>query len=246
MPTLAIIAPSAYAPKPEQVERAISRLQQRGWTVKNLVNIESRYQRFSSDEATRLAQLYQAIDDPEVDVVMALRGGYGLSRLLDQIDFARLAASAKLLVGFSDFTALQLGLLAQTGAISFAGPMIYDDLGSEVLQDFTFEHLERCLFYPQVAFTSQASGNPNCEIEGVFWGGNLAMLVHLIASGEASGKLDVMLERAAEQQEQEVGNYTAILTSLLEPVLILVMGGVVLLIVLAILMPIINMNQMVK
>ena len=182
MPTLAIIAPSAYAPKPEQVERAISRLQQRGWTVKNLVNIESRYQRFSSDEATRLAQLYQAIDDPEVDVVMALRGGYGLSRLLDQIDFARLAASAKLLVGFSDFTALQLGLLAQTGAISFAGPMIYDDLGSEVLQDFTFEHLERCLFYPQVAFTSQASGNPNCEIEGVFWGGNLAMLVHLIGT----------------------------------------------------------------
>lgn len=72
------------------------------------------------------------------------------------------------------------------------------------------------------------------------------LLVHLIASGEASGKLDAMLERAAEQQEQEVGNYTAILTSLLEPILILTMGGVVLLIVLAILMPIINMNQMVK
>lgn len=72
------------------------------------------------------------------------------------------------------------------------------------------------------------------------------LLVHLIASGEASGKLDVMLERAAEQQEQEVGNYTAILTSLLEPVLILTMGVVVLLIVLAILMPIIDMNQMVK
>ncbi len=72
------------------------------------------------------------------------------------------------------------------------------------------------------------------------------LLVHLIASGEASGKLDVMLERAAEQQEQEVGNYTSILTSLLEPVLILTMGGVVLLIVLAILMPIIDMNQMVR
>jgi general secretion pathway protein F len=71
------------------------------------------------------------------------------------------------------------------------------------------------------------------------------LLVHLIASGEASGQLDVMLERAAEQQEQEVGNYTAILTSLLEPVLILTMGGVVLMIVLAILMPIIDMNQMV-
>lgn len=72
------------------------------------------------------------------------------------------------------------------------------------------------------------------------------MLVHLIASGESSGQLDVMLERAAVQQEQEVGNYTAILTSLLEPLLILTMGGVVLTIVLAILMPIIEMNQMVR
>ncbi len=72
------------------------------------------------------------------------------------------------------------------------------------------------------------------------------ILVHLIASGEASGRLDSMLERAATQQEQEVSGFTSVLTSLLEPVLILVMGGVVLLIVLAILMPIIDMNQMVR
>jgi general secretion pathway protein F len=72
------------------------------------------------------------------------------------------------------------------------------------------------------------------------------ILVHLIASGESSGKLDAMLERAAMQQEQEISNYTSVLTSLLEPVLILLMGVVVLTIVLAILMPIIEMNQMVR
>lgn len=72
------------------------------------------------------------------------------------------------------------------------------------------------------------------------------ILVHLIASGEASGRLDAMLERAASQQEQEIGSYISVLTSLLEPVLILLMGGVVLTIVLAILMPIIEMNQIVK
>ena len=72
------------------------------------------------------------------------------------------------------------------------------------------------------------------------------ILVHLIASGEASGRLDAMLERAATQQEQEIGNYTSVLTSLLEPLLILVMGAVVLTIVLAILMPIIEMNQLVR
>ena len=72
------------------------------------------------------------------------------------------------------------------------------------------------------------------------------ILIHLIASGESSGRLDAMLERAATQQEQEVGSYTSVLISLLEPLLILVMGGVVLTIVLAILMPIIAMNQMVR
>jgi len=71
------------------------------------------------------------------------------------------------------------------------------------------------------------------------------ILVHLIASGESSGKLDSMLERAATQQEREVGSFVALLTSLLEPALILTMGVVVLAIVLAILMPIIEMNQMV-
>lgn len=72
------------------------------------------------------------------------------------------------------------------------------------------------------------------------------ILVHLIASGESSGKLDAMLQRAAIQQEQEVGSYVSVLTSLLEPLLILTMGVVVLLIVLAILLPIIEMNQMVR
>ena len=72
------------------------------------------------------------------------------------------------------------------------------------------------------------------------------VLVHLIASGEQSGRLDTMLDRVAKQQTQEVSGFTTALTSILEPLLILFMGAVVLLIVLAILLPIIQMNQMVK
>lgn len=72
------------------------------------------------------------------------------------------------------------------------------------------------------------------------------VLVHLIASGEQSGRLDTMLDRVAKQQTQEVSGFTTALTSIMEPLLILFMGAVVLLIVLAILLPIIQMNQMVK
>lgn len=72
------------------------------------------------------------------------------------------------------------------------------------------------------------------------------MLVHMIASGETSGRLVQMLERAAEQQGREIENRAMALTSLLEPLLIVVMGGVVLVIVLAILLPIFEMNQLVR
>ncbi len=72
------------------------------------------------------------------------------------------------------------------------------------------------------------------------------VLIHLIASGEQSGKLESMLDRVARQQEQEVSGFVTALTSLLEPLLILVMGAVVLVIVLAILLPIIQMNQLIK
>jgi general secretion pathway protein F len=72
------------------------------------------------------------------------------------------------------------------------------------------------------------------------------MTVQLIASGEASGRLEKMLERAALQQERETETLIAALLGIFEPVLILGMGAVVLTIVLAILLPIFDLNQMVR
>ncbi|MHB8623482.1 MAG: type II secretion system inner membrane protein GspF [Sulfuricaulis sp.] len=72
------------------------------------------------------------------------------------------------------------------------------------------------------------------------------LVIHLIASGEATGKLDEMLDRAAAAQTRELENWVKALTALIEPVLILVMGTIVLFIVLAILLPIFEMNQLVK
>ena len=71
------------------------------------------------------------------------------------------------------------------------------------------------------------------------------MCIHLISSGEASGQLEEMLERAATNQEREVDGTIAALLNVLQPLLILVMGGFVLLIVLAILMPIFELNQLI-
>jgi general secretion pathway protein F len=72
------------------------------------------------------------------------------------------------------------------------------------------------------------------------------LTLHLIASGEAGGNLAEMLERAAINQEREVETRIGMLVGLFEPILILVMGGIVLTIVLAVLMPIFELNQLVK
>ena len=72
------------------------------------------------------------------------------------------------------------------------------------------------------------------------------MTVHLIASGESSGKLEEMLERAAINQEREIETLIAALMGLFEPLLILFMGAFVLVIVLAILLPIFDLNQLVQ
>lgn len=70
--------------------------------------------------------------------------------------------------------------------------------------------------------------------------------IHLIASGESSGRLDDMLDRAAENQEKEVETTVAVVMGIFEPALILAMGAIVLVIVLAILLPIFDLNQLVK
>jgi general secretion pathway protein F len=72
------------------------------------------------------------------------------------------------------------------------------------------------------------------------------MMIHLISSGESSGELDTMLDRAAVHQERELDTILQGVVGLLGPLMILLMGGLVLVIVLAMLLPIFELNQLVK
>ncbi|WP_151634854.1 muramoyltetrapeptide carboxypeptidase [Noviherbaspirillum aerium] len=180
--TVAIVAASGYAADPLAVGRATARLQEQGCRVKNFYDAESKFQRFGGTDEARIAQLHQAAADPEVDIVLALRGGYGLSRLLPRIDLAALSASGKLFVGHSDFTALQMAMLAHDGAISFAGPMICDDFSREDPSDYTLGDFWRCVSGKTHAVALAPAEQPEADLSGVLWGGNLTMLTHLIGT----------------------------------------------------------------
>lgn len=179
---VAIVAPSGYAPDEAALARAIERLQARGCMVHDYYEPSKKHQRFGGTDDGRIAQLHAAAADPDVQIVLALRGGYGMSRILPALDLKLLAASGKLFVGHSDFTALQMALLAREGAASFAGPMVCIDFSRDDPSDFTLQHFWQCVSGPTHTVQFEVPGNPEIDVSGILWGGNLTMLAHLIGT----------------------------------------------------------------
>jgi muramoyltetrapeptide carboxypeptidase len=181
-----LIAPSGYCMNQEAARRGVERLLANGHRVQNQTIIPRRQQRFAGTEAERLADINALTHlAGENQIVLAVRGGYGASRLLDQIDWDGLAQRQQrhplLICGHSDFTVIQLGLLARHNVITFSGPMLAGNFGAPTLNDFTVEHFWRALQNPTFSIEWQGDG-PHCECTGQLWGGNLAMLVSLIGT----------------------------------------------------------------
>ena len=181
-PGIAIIGISGSVLDNVAVERGLQVLRDLGFTVHNYYQYDQLFQRFGATDVERLNQLHRAIDNPDVQIVMALRGSYGLSRLLSTIDYQRIANSKKYLVGYSDFNALQMAMLAKTNTRSFCGPILCDDFSRAELSDFTLEHFINCIGSNSYTIEFEAENNPEIDVSGVLWGGNLAMLTHLVGT----------------------------------------------------------------
>lgn len=179
---IAIVAPAGCTNDPLAVERAIARFEAHGCLVRNYYDHSCTHQRFGGTDEDRLAQLNAAVLDPDIHLIIALRGGYGISRLLPAIDFNAIAASGKIIVGFSDVTALHMGLMARTGALSYAGPMVAGDFGAEEPVPFTLDDFWACLAGPTHTIRETVSGNPHLDVRGTVWGGNLAMIGSLVGT----------------------------------------------------------------
>lgn len=181
-----LIAPSGYCINQEAAQRGVARLLEEGHQVQNQTIIPRRQQRFAGTEADRLKDINALARLPGASqIVLAVRGGYGASRLLTQIDWQGLAKRQQqdplLICGHSDFTVIQLGLLAMHNVITFSGPMLAGNFGAPELNAFTVDHFWRALRNATYSVEWQGEG-PQCEREGQLWGGNLAMVVSLIGT----------------------------------------------------------------
>lgn len=181
-PGVALVAPSGYPPDPDATARAVARLEAQGILVHNYYEHDARHERFGGTDAARLAQLTAAADDPDVQVVMAVRGGYGMTRLLPHIDFAHMASSGKVFVGHSDMTVFHMALHVNGGRNGYAGPFAASDFGTLETVSFTLDDFSHCLAGPSHTVTGQGAANPALDLAGPVWGGNLAMTVSLLGT----------------------------------------------------------------
>ncbi|MCY7316450.1 MAG: LD-carboxypeptidase [Rubrivivax sp.] len=192
MTLLQLFSPSGAVAQAPALRLAARRLRSLGFDVQLDADALARSQRFAGDDERRLAALHR-VAAAAPSIAMPTRGGYGLTRLLDRIDWPLLAQSVERgtrWVGHSDFTALHLSLLTHTGAASWAGPMAVDDFGradtadgsggvDEVTRDCFVEAMGGEL--EAVGFRTEA-GFDGLGVRGRLWGGNLAMVMSVLGT----------------------------------------------------------------
>ena len=180
-----LIAPSGYPHDRDAMTRGVSRLQAAGCTVEGLDVLHRTELRYAGSDAERVADINTlATLETLPDIVLSIRGGYGVTRLLEHVRYdalrERLIHAPLVLVGHSDFTALQMALYAKSGVVTFGGPMLGPDFGSAELSPLTWRHFWRTVSAPQGKASWDCGEAPECEVEGPLWGGNLAMLCSLL------------------------------------------------------------------
>lgn len=176
-----IFSPSSAIADPLALERATTQLNAMGFKVAVDRTALARHQRFAGTDTQRLAAFSRAIKQ-KLPIVMASRGGYGITRLLPHLDFKAIADSGKRFIGQSDFTAFNLALLAQTGMVSYAGPTACSDFGAKKPEILTTEIFGESMRgeLEILSFETQDADAVDCR--GVLWGGNLAMVTALIGT----------------------------------------------------------------
>lgn len=150
-----------------------------GFRLRELPSTYLEMARFAGSDQVRAQDFVSALTETDADLVMAMRGGYGAARLLDLIDWEALRGVTTPMVGFSDFTALNLAFYAKTGQVSWQGPTLRDLIQPEAL---TLEGLTTVLGQRplDVSWTTQVI--QTLDITGTLWGGNLAVLTSLVGT----------------------------------------------------------------
>ena len=202
---IGIVSPGSFM-EADALEQCVRRIEGLGFHVRLGAHLLSRKGHLAGSVAERVADLHTMFADDDVHAIWTSRGGYGCSALLPHLNFSLIRRNPKILLGYSDITALLLGIYQRTGLVTFHGPVAWSSL-----TDFSVQHLLPLLMYPRVQTTlalapenlakaqtnaffksrSLRGGAGTCQ--GRLVGGNLSVLCGLLGTPYMPGLKDAML-----------------------------------------------------
>jgi len=187
---VALIAP-AFKATEEQVNKAIARLEALGLRVFNTVAHGNNDGYFASSARETVDKLHESFANPQIKALISVRGGYGCARILPLMDWALIKANPKIVMGFSDITALLVAIQQQTGLVTFHGPgasMPWPQLTRNSLQQLLFSgEAARYAYQPQktddiIISADEIQCLRSGSATGELIGGNLSVITSLIGS----------------------------------------------------------------
>ncbi len=192
--TIGLVTPASNVPENEELYAAMDLVESLGFKVKPSENLFSRTQYLAGTDEQRATDLNAMFADPEVDGIFCVRGGYGSGRLLRHLDYDVIRANPKVLMGYSDITALLNSINLHTGLLTFHGP-----IAGANFSEYSLQQYRRVLVNPsnetRIAEPPPFESSPGIVertnrltpivpgvAEGRLIGGNLSLLVTLMGT----------------------------------------------------------------
>ena len=206
--TIALISPAGFIEK-EELDESKSKLESFGFKTVAGNNVLNKTGYLAGSDKERADDVNRAFADENIKAIVCTRGGWGVARMLDLLDYDIIKRNPKIIIGYSDITALLYGIFSQTGLVCYHGPVgisTFNDYSSEIFLDILTKPYSPK--YLLCADESDAATNKDYErliirsgeATGELVGGNLSIVVSMIGTKydiDLSGKI-LFLEEVGE------------------------------------------------
>ncbi|HEX9656777.1 MAG TPA: LD-carboxypeptidase [Bacteroidota bacterium] len=183
---IGIVSPASPVDDSTKIEKGVRYLESHGYRTIIGTHAQEKNGYLAGFDKDRADDLHQMFLKKEVRAIIAVRGGYGTPRLLSLLDYSIIKRNPKILVGFSDLTALQLAIWKHVRMITFHGPMLASDMAGTI-DPYTEEMFWRLVSSKKAIGNINLSENDTITLaagraKGILLGGNLSLLVNLVGT----------------------------------------------------------------